>query len=325
MHFCVESSVGAAGRRFAKAKAGIGERFLRVRPSQEERRSMRRSIALLLLGPIAVAAPLLVTSVAAADETGIAACGNIHVSAEAQCEAEFTGGCEANCTPVHFEAACTGECDGSCTAQIDASCEAECSGSCEAECEVDPGSLDCEGYCEGNCNADCEAQCGSDSGCQSSCQASCSGECSGHCSATPPSADCHAKCEASCSGHCDFEANIECDVSCHGECTANLEGGCTAQCQKPEGAVFCDGQYVDAGNNLDDCVNALKAQLGIEVTGYANASGDCSGNTCKGEAEAGCSCGPSSVANAPVSETTTFAAFAAGLGLLVSRRRRRQK
>lgn len=79
---------------------------------------------------------------------------------------------------------------------------------------------------------------------------------------------------------------------------------------KPEGALFCDGQYVDAGDNLQECVAALKALLDIHV--YAEGDAHCEGNTCYAEGRAGCSCAAS---GAPGGALTAFAGLAA-LGLL---------
>src|SRR5438105_1420269 len=82
-----------------------------------------------------------------------------------------------------------------------------------------------------------------------------------HCRPAPRrrAVTCQAKCEASCSGSCTAKANVDCDVSCqatgYANCEAMLTGGCQAQCTTPQGALFCDGQYVDTGNNLQQCIS----------------------------------------------------------------------
>jgi hypothetical protein len=102
-------------------------------------------------------------------------------------------------------------------------------------------------------------------------------------------------------------------------CRANLQGGCEAQCTDPKGALFCDGQYVDAGSRLEECLNYLEDILKIDVEGYARA--DCQGNTCTAEAGGSISCTAAPATNAPFDGRA--AAFAAlGLGLLVARRRK---
>jgi MYXO-CTERM domain-containing protein len=71
-------------------------------------------------------------------------------------------------------------------------------------------------------------------------------------------------------------------------CKADMQGGCEAECERPEGALFCDGQYIDHGGNLDECVAALQALLDIEVEGYAE--GSCSNGSCSGSAGGMISC-----------------------------------
>ncbi len=244
----------------------------------------------------ALAIPLVVPAIAYA---GIDACGDIHVEANARCEVVVEGGCTAMCEPVRFEAACAAkleaQCAGQCTVMATAECTGQCEADCQGQCEVNPGEFDCSASCQGQCEANCDAQCSASANqgeCKASCVATCSGSCSADCEGTKPEATCEAKCEASCSGSCEAEANIDCQVRCQGnlyaDCKADLEGGCTAQCQEPDGALFCDGQYVDAGNNLEECVNALKVLLDIEVEGWAH--GSCSGNVCSGEAGGSITC-----------------------------------
>lgn len=232
-------------------------------------------------------------------QAGIGACGDIHVEASAQCEVKGGIECEAQCTPLAFEAQCAAdlsvECGGMCNVEIAAGCTADCSAECMGSCEANPGEFDCRGECVADCSGSCEGRCASDgnsSECYASCEATCEGSCSGSCEATPPSADCSGQCEASCSGSCEAEANIDCQVMCQADgfidCKANLEGGCKAECDVEQGALFCDGQYVDHGNNLEECVESLRAVLNIQVEGYAEA--ECSGNECSAAAGGSISC-----------------------------------
>ena len=255
----------------------------------------------LSLATLAIVPAFLLTPRLA--HAGLEACNNINVSASAKCEVVTSGGCTAQCTPVRFEAACaaklTASCDGECTAQVDVSCKGSCEGSCKGQCDASPGSFDCQANCDATCGADCTAECsGNASGtsasgsCKAKCEANCGAKCSAQCSGTPPSATCEGKCQASCDGSCKGKATARCQIDCQakleGGCKAELEGGCKAKCEQPEGALFCDGQYVDTGNNLQQCIDALKATYNIEVSG--SASGQCSGNQCAGEAQGGVSC-----------------------------------
>jgi MYXO-CTERM domain-containing protein len=262
---------------------------------------------------------------------GIEACNNIDVRANAQCKLETQGGCTAQCTPVRFEAACAGElqttCSGQCTATATADCTTSCKGECNAQCTSNPGSLDCSANCKGSCEADCSGQCsssGNKSECEASCKANCSGSCDAQCKGTPPSASCDAKCEASCKGSCTAEVNAKCQIDCQSkgyvQCKSRLEGGCKTQCTQPKGALFCDGQYVDTGNNLDNCIAALNAILNIKVD--ASGSASCTGNNCEAEGQAKASCGR--VASSDVPETSALW-IVAGLSLAGAAAVRRRK
>ena len=284
---------------------------------------MRRlTLGYLLAAPIAVSAIVLVGACNSGGSncgaSDINSCGNIDISASASCQMELSGGCTVNCTPINFEAQCYANCDGSCNASFDAGCTGTCKGSCTADCQASPGSFDCEASCEGDCQASCSGQC-SGSDCDAKCAASCKGDCQAHCSATPPSASCDAKCQASCEGECHAEANFNCQFSCQGDCYASLTGGCEADCTSPNGALFCDGQYVDAGNNLECCLSALSAYLTVDV--QANGSAACSGGSCTAQGTASCN---ASIAPSPTREGLPY--FMGGLalaGLGIARRRRR--
>lgn len=282
-------------------------------------------IAAILALPVVLFAPLA--------RAGLSACNNIDVKATASCQLQTSGGCTAQCEPTRFEAACTAKstikCDGECSASVEASCTTTCEASCNGSCTADPGSLDCEGSCKGSCNADCEGQCqGQASGntasgsCKAKCEANCDGKCTAQCTGTPPSASCDVKCKASCQGSCKAKATAKCQIDCQGKldasCKAELEGGCKARCSKPEGALFCDGQYVDTGDNLQQCIDALKAKYNIQVSG--SASSQCTGNECTAEAEGTASCA-ASPNTAPV---TPVFALAGLLGLTVARSIRRR-
>ncbi|PRP94272.1 hypothetical protein ENSA7_78090 [Enhygromyxa salina] len=217
-----------------------------------------------------------------ADAGRLDACGDIFVEAGANCEVLVEGGCLAECEPVAFTASCAAEgsisCQGECNIDADVECTASCQGSCEAECEVDPGTFDCKASCEGNCSADCSAACASDSNsaeCQASCKATCGAECDASCTIEPGQADCMAQCQGCCGGECRAQVNMDCQIGCQSdlyvECKADLQGGCEVQCEKPEGAIFCDGQFVDVGN-VQSCANALRDLLDIEVEFQAEAS-----------------------------------------------------
>jgi len=104
--------------------------------------------------------------------------------------------------------------------------------------------------------------------------------------------DCSGHCQASCEGSCRAEANIDCQINCQAggfvDCQSRLTGGCQVECERPEGALFCDSQYVDHGGNLEECIESLRAVLDIEVSGYAE--GSCGNGRCEAEAGGSISC-----------------------------------
>src|SRR3954465_11855944 len=57
-------------------------------------------------------------------------CGKIHVEANATCQLEVEGGCEAHCTPVSFEAACAAEAQVTCQGQCNIDAKLDCTASC---------------------------------------------------------------------------------------------------------------------------------------------------------------------------------------------------
>lgn len=289
---------------------------------------MQRLIA-SCLPLLALLTPLAVPGDAHA---GVGACGDIHVEANAQCEVKGGVACELACQPLSVQAQCAADlsvsCNGECGLTADVDCSASCTADCMGSCELDPGEFDCKGECVLDCQGDCEGRCGSDSQgteCYASCEASCEGHCSGHCDAIAPTVDCAGKCEASCEGRCEAEVNAQCQIDCQAsgfaECKVDVEGGCKAECDVEQGALFCDGQYVDHGGHLAECVDSLRVALGIEVEGYAES--ECHAGGCSAEAGGSISCAvdPSDSARG------RNAALLAALGVMtfgVAARRRRR-
>lgn len=288
---------------------------------------------LIWIGSLLSLLPLLD---AAPAHAGIDACGNISIPADAECRIEVEGGCQAQCTPVAFEAACAGEleveCRGGCDVDAALSCTATCDiATCVASCDIDPPRFECTAECNAQAEARCEGECEANADrrqCEASCKATYSASCDASCEGTPPSASCQAKCEARCEADCSARANVDCQVDCQRdgylECQARLEGGCEVACERPEGALFCDDQFVQAGRNLQECIGALRSRLDIDVAMEAYASGDCAGNTCSGSADASalasCSYGAPSTGGGAGALAVLLSA-AALIGARVRRRR----
>jgi MYXO-CTERM domain-containing protein len=269
---------------------------------------------------------------------GLSSCNDIDVEANEMCEVEVEGGCTAHCEPPQLELSCSAQletsCQGQCTAKADVSCTGSCDVDCEAKCTVDPGNFDCEGQCKVDADAHCTAECKAEASgsqahgeCMASCKASISAECHASCSGTPPSANCKAKCAATCEGSCTGQARASCQISCqskgYAKCEGDLKLQCEGECTKPEGALFCNGQYIDHGGNLQDCIASLNAWLKskVDVSAQGTASGQCMNGACTGEAEgsakASCATVPGGPAGAGVA---LFGMVLAGAAL--GRRRR---
>ncbi len=247
---------------------------------------------------------LLCLSEGTACAASLADCGNIDVNMNAKCNVMAEGGCTvADCKPLACSASLYADCKGQCSVPS-VSCEGSCQGTCEADCKV-KGSIDCSANCQGRCNADCSGQCTSqcasdankttcEANCKGTCKASCQGECNANCDVVPPSADCTASCTGSCKGSCTATGNLACHMTCRAKGEATCTGGCEVACSEPRGAIFCDGQFIDAGGNAQSCITALTDTIKAAIKMDATASGSaaCENGTCEveGEAKASASC-----------------------------------
>lgn len=282
------------------------------------------------LAPYVLAALGSLAFASTASAESLSSCGDFFfdaTDASVECEVDVSGGCKTKCEPLAFQVECSAQlqvgCQGGCNVQADVECTTSCEASCTTECNA--GNFDCGAYCEGSCSADCSSTCAGNANeaqCNSSCRANCSATCGAKCEGTPPS--CETACQASCSGKCEAQINAQCQIDCQAEgyvdCESNLQGGCETACEQPEGALFCNGEWVDA-SDFDACVAEIESSFNITVTGYAD--GECSGNTCT--AEAGCS---AKCAAAPASPDFSIAVVAFGLvgaGAAAGRRLTRKK
>jgi hypothetical protein len=270
----------------------------------------------------------------AAEAQGLDSCQNIHLEAQAQCELVPPGvQCETECTPLTVEAACAArlevDCSGHCNASASVMCSASCEADCSAQCAVDPGKFECSGACRADCGASCSGHCAASAdkaSCAASCEASCGASCDVSCDVEAPTVDCNAKCDASCSGSCDAQANLDCQIDCQAdgfaECRVDVQGGCKTACQTQRGALFCDGQYVDYGNNFEECVAALRTLLDAEIDGYAEGESRCEEGQCSARGEAGVNC---QISPAAPASGAAYAWLLVGVPALLSRLIRRRR
>jgi hypothetical protein len=252
----------------------------------------------------------------------LSACGDINLEAQAECTVvPPTANCEVMCTPISVRAACSAKlaasCDASCDKLPSVDCSGKCVASCTGDCTLDPGKFDCEAACRADCSGGCDAKCESSSdktSCMAQCNGACSTSCKGSCDVDLPEADCNAKCMAGCEGSCKVDTNFDCQASCqakgYAKCEADVQGSCKAQCKTDEGALFCDGQFVDRGDNLDMCIDALKAAFNAKVTvkGESHGESGCDGGTC--EASGGARVSSTCSSTRPGSPANVWALFA---------------
>jgi len=269
----------------------------------------------LALSFLALPALLLASSSAFAVDTP-AACGKFDFNANGLgCEVKVEGGCEAECTPIKFIAAC----EGGCTLTATSQCTGNCGVSCIAQC--DPAKLDCIEGCHTECEqpfiADCKASY-PDRDCVTDAEASCTQHCRTNCKVVPSS--CTEHCDQCCSGACTSNVNLDCDLKCY----ADVEGGCRVACQQPTGGLFCNGQYVNA-SDIKGCIDGLLAQgLQVDVSAQGTVTCDLSGCDAVGDVNAGgmfCSASPGQ--DSPFAPLAVAVGMAAA-GISVARRRNRR-
>jgi MYXO-CTERM domain-containing protein len=205
---------------------------------------------------------------------GVPECGNIRIEAGAQCRLELGGGCEAQCSLGVYEKACATygyqTCNETCTLPPVPECTDECTELCADQCEVGIEVV-CHQNCFPECVDECAASCEAAEDtiqCRASCEATCDGECDHQCAMLPVDASCYSHCLECCGGSCNASANMDCQLECQDhalweQCEYELQVKCDASCDV-EGALFCDGQLVAAGAELEACASAL-VQQGIEV------------------------------------------------------------
>jgi hypothetical protein len=155
---------------------------------------------LALVSALAVPTLLLPASARAAEAS---ACGDFDFSVVdiSECHFEFDGGCEANCTPLSFVAAC----DGGCNATVTSECTESCSSVCFESCSVDVN-FSCAAECEVDCNARASADC----------------------SAEPNQAECEAYVVANCESNCDAGCQGTVDLSCEEQCAQCCSTSCSS-------------------------------------------------------------------------------------------------
>lgn len=224
--------------------------------------------------PVLLAASLgglwLAPSVA---QAGIPECGGMRLEDAFSCEIRGDISCTAGCDDLGvYKKACATKlhtvCRDTCVLDPEPSCTDECTDACGQQCDAGINVIcqhNCFDECAGSCTASCE-NANDETTCRASCEATCDGECDIQC-APVVSGSCYQHCIECCGGSCGAQANMTCQTSCQEEefetCEYEFRADCMASCSG-DGALFCDGEYVLSGNELDTCINAI-IELGIDA------------------------------------------------------------
>jgi len=281
---------------------------------------------------ILVLASSLVTSHALA---GIPECNNLRLEDVGSCEVRASLECESSCegTDIYNKVCATDlrtVCSNECTLSADATCTDSCTEVCTSSCDRGENVIcihNCFTECSGSCEADC-AEADDPGQCVATCEANCDGECDVTCKPLVDG-DCYTHCVECCGGSCTASANMDCQQSCQEEefetCRYEVKAGCEASCDA-EGALFCDGEFALAGEDIPGCVEALIARglAGFDVEAEVSGSLSAGGSEASAEGDAaveatGCSLGAPSP-----SQGSLWGMIFAGLGFAAIRRRRAQ-
>ena len=206
---------------------------------------------------------------------GIPECGDIRLEDVQSCEIHGSVNCEASCSELGiYKKACATklqkECRGECTLDAEPTCTDECTTPCTRECDLGTPItcihncfVECVGSCDGGC-----AEAADPEQCRASCEATCDGECDVQCGAVAVDASCYQHCIECCGGSCGAQANMTCQEVCQDrefeQCEYELEIECDGSCSG-NGALFCDGEYVLAAEDIPACVQALSTRGIVEV------------------------------------------------------------
>ena len=241
-----------------------------------------RTRALSFLFSVAAGAGVwtLGTSPAQAD---LEACGSIFLSGDAECEYRPKEECMTECMTVAVEESCVAEvyneCETSCTTTASTECESTCTQSCVNDCmtttvsETGPSCMDlCLADCDDGGNA-----CGSSSrkGACGRCQKyNCNKKCEARCGNDPEPmrvktvTECMPTCTNACSASCTAKVNTQCQVDCqertYVQCEQRMVERCETECSQKGGAIFCDGQFVNAAN-AESCADELRLEVDIDI------------------------------------------------------------
>jgi hypothetical protein len=261
-------------------------------------------------------------------------CGGVFLSTDSHCEFKPIQECMTTCSTTSVEQACVQKtysmCSGSCTTTDTTTCTKTHTDSCSKECDTISTKSShevCVSECGDHCTTDAVSKnkFGGDANkCSKGCSHDCDSQCDS-CSTTDQTTDCTTKCLSVVQNECLEEVNRECVLSCQTDnyqsCETDTVNTCNTTCKTKSGALFCDGQYIDA-DDLQACADQLAAEFSfsIDVTAHVAVSGNGTVTTTNGngtKTTTKCSFSPPARGQGGI-----FFGALAVLGIAVARRRR---
>ncbi|MDB4989965.1 MAG: uncharacterized protein JWN04_5143 [Myxococcaceae bacterium] len=237
---------------------------------------------------------MLLSLGAATARAELTECGGIYLSSDSKCEYRKQQECTTTCMPETVQTSCVAKvykgCETSCNVSSSSTCTSGCSASCTTDCQTQaatPTPKDCMGLCVSGCQDDCKQ--GGEHGacCSHNCSERCEHECKGMPAPVAQPAQCGTTCTNACAGSCTAQANTDCQIACqdqmYTECQTEEIQVCQTTCMDGDGAIFCDGQYVDADDRTS-CAKQLKSDLKIDVA--VSAITDAAGTVAEGTKDA---------------------------------------
>lgn len=262
-------------------------------------------------------------------------CGGVFLTADSQCEFKPIQDCMTTCATTSVEQACSQKtysmCSGGCTVTDMTACTKTHTDSCTKECDsitTKSSHEVCTSECTDNCTKDAVSKNDFDGDmnkCHQGCAHDCDTQCN-TCSETDQSTDCMTKCMSVTTSECTEEVNRDCVLSCQTDnytnCETDTVNTCNTTCTDKGGALFCDGQFIDA-DDLQACADQLATEFSfnIDVTAHVAVNGNGSVTTTNDNGKkttTKCSFSPPT----PGKNGMALGALAL-LGVVVARRRRR--
>jgi hypothetical protein len=225
----------------------------------------------------AIASAVTFSGLSAANvaQAALESCGGVFVEGGASCRfVPAHEDCETQCQVTSVEQSCAAtlytQCEPSCTATASTVCTETCSPVCTELCVTVPLETS-NGMCRSDCAHDCNAKCATAANtgqCHAACSHTCNANCENHCRDDDSEEVCETKCGKVCTGSCSAQANTTCQIDCQTtsfqSCETSVVETCRTDCRDKGGAIFCDGQFLNAAN-LQDCAAELAAEISIQV------------------------------------------------------------